>query len=273
MSPQRNSATRDRLDGDLLGPLTPRSLIASLLLRSDPPRMRGARLVQWCALFGVPPGTTRVALSRMTDRGELVAVDGSYELTGPIGRRRPAQDWALRPELGDWDGTWRVGIVEGGPRDAGRRRDLRDAMRRLRHVEVREGVWTRPDNLPRVAAPNDAWAVATEQCGWWSARPDDDVAARATTLFDAGGWSARADRLARRLATANERLERSVVPDHVLADAFEVGTAALAHVRNDPLLPAELVTRPSAGGSLRAAYGRYERAFTRALRAWFRAQS
>jgi TetR/AcrR family transcriptional repressor of nem operon len=30
--------------------------------------MRGSRLVQWCELFGVAEGTTRVALSRMVER-------------------------------------------------------------------------------------------------------------------------------------------------------------------------------------------------------------
>ena len=88
MSPERKTTL---VEPDLK-PLSARSLVASLLLRSRPPRMPGARLVQWCGLFGVAEGTARVALSRMVERGELYAHDGIYELAGRVAGRRPAQD-------------------------------------------------------------------------------------------------------------------------------------------------------------------------------------
>jgi phenylacetic acid degradation operon negative regulatory protein len=97
MTEERNTGER---------PLSARSLIASLLLRSDPPRMRAARLVQWCGLFGVSEGTVRVALSRMVDRGELHSAGGTYELAGRVGARRSAQDWSLRPKTLPWRGQW-----------------------------------------------------------------------------------------------------------------------------------------------------------------------
>src|ERR1700704_5982819 len=113
MVQERN--TRNR--GDLLDrPLSPRSLIGSLLLGMRPPRMPGSRLVEWCALFGVAEGTARVALSRMVDRGELTASDGTYELAGQLRRRQPAQDWSLAPDLAPWDGAWLLGVVTPGPR-------------------------------------------------------------------------------------------------------------------------------------------------------------
>ncbi len=56
-----------------------------------------------------------------------------------------------------------------------------------------------------------------------------------------------------------------------LADGFVTGAAALAHVRADPLLPRELAANPGAGEALRDAYRSYERAFSGALRTWFRA--
>src|SRR5436309_15989402 len=101
MTPVRNATGPDR-------PLGARSLVASLLLRSEPPRMKGARLVQWCGLFGVSEGTARVALSRMVERGELRSADGTYELAGRVGGRRPAQDWSISPRPSAWDGDWRV---------------------------------------------------------------------------------------------------------------------------------------------------------------------
>src|SRR6476646_8692421 len=107
-------------------PLPARSLIASLLLRSRPPRMRGARLVQWCGLFGIAEGTTRVALSRMVERGELRTRDGVYELAGRVQGRQRAQDWSLAPKLQPWRGEWRIAFVEPGPRESGERAALRD---------------------------------------------------------------------------------------------------------------------------------------------------
>src|SRR6478672_7599605 len=135
---------REGNSADLLDrPLPARSLVASLLLRTRPPKMRGARLVQWCELFGVSEGTARVALSRMVDRGELRAENGVYELAGRVRGRRDAQDWSLEPNVLAFAGEWRMAIVEPTARDAAERSALRDAMRRLRMGEVREGFWTR----------------------------------------------------------------------------------------------------------------------------------
>ncbi len=247
--------------------LSARSLIASLLLRSRPPRMRGARLVQWCALFGVSEGTARVALSRMVDRGELRAQDGVYELAGRVGARRPAQDWSLEPALDDWTGEWRLAVVADRARSAADRSRLRDAMRRLRMAELRSGLWTRPANLPRASAPADAWAAVEAQCCWWRGQPDGDPKALAESLFDPRGWAATA-------RTHTTRLERATaqLPGR-LADAFMAGTAAVAHIRADPLLPPELGPSGGTGAALRTAYHRYETAFSEALQAWFRAHA
>jgi phenylacetic acid degradation operon negative regulatory protein len=261
MSKVRNTAVLER-------PLSARSLIGSLLLRSKPPRMRAARLVQWCELFGIAEGTARVALSRMVERGELRSGDGTYELAGRVGARRPAQDWSLAPRALRWNGQWRIAMVHEGSRAASDRGALRDAMRRLRLGEVREGVWTRPHNLPRAAAPEDAWDVAENQCAWWTGTPDADPAALVDALFDPDGWTRRAALLQRALERVTPHLEGT--DDAPIPDAFETGVAALAHIRADPLLPAELGPSAAAGDALRAAYATYEREFSSALRAWFR---
>ncbi|MDQ1458707.1 MAG: phenylacetic acid degradation operon negative regulatory protein [Actinomycetota bacterium] len=229
--------------------------------------MRGARLVQWCELFGVAEGTTRVALSRMVERGELRANDGVYAIAGRVQTRKGAQDWSLDPVFAPWEGEWRTAVVAAGPREASDRAGLRDAMRRLRYAPLRDGMWTRPDNLPRESAPVESWKVVDEQCSWWSGRPDEDPASLATELFDSGSWSARADMLTSRLRVATSALVDA--REGALADGFVVGAASLAHVRVDPLLPSELVADASAGGALRVAYRSYEDAFSNALRTWF----
>jgi phenylacetic acid degradation operon negative regulatory protein len=266
---------RESNSTDLLErPLSARSLIASLLLRSQPSRMRGSRLVQWCELFGVAEGTTRVALSRMVDRGELRTRDGVYELAGRVQGRQQAQDWSLEPKPATWRGEWRIAVVESGPRGSSDRAALRDAMRRLRYAPRREGTWMRPDNLPRASAPAESWRIVDEQCSWWSGRPDDDAATLAEELFESAAWSERAVVLTRRLESVTGTLAasegKSGSDGESLAGGFVAGAAALAHVRADPLLPREIAANPAAGAALRDAYRAYERVFSQALRAWFR---
>jgi len=244
-------------------------VIASLLFGMDRPRMRGALLVRWCALFDVGDGTARVALSRMTAQGELIAEDGSYELAGRLAARRRDQEWALAPELSPWRGGWELAIVAPGARPATERQALRDAMRRSHLGELREGVWARPDNLPTAARPEAARVVIEGQCGVWQATPPDDPVVLADQLFDPAGWARRADDLLARLDAASARLVEG--ESGLVAEAFVVGAAALVHVRADPLLPPAL--RPSTwpGAELRDHYRQYRHAFATATASWFRA--
>jgi phenylacetic acid degradation operon negative regulatory protein len=183
-------------------------------------------------------------------------------------RRQPAQDWSLAPVLEAWKGDWLLGVVEPGSRAAAERSGLRAAARRLRMVELRDGVWCRPDNLPRVAAPAEAWVVADAQCGWWRGRPEADGVAAALRAFGPDAWADRARSLQRHLVDSTGAVRDGT--GAAIADAFVVGAAALAHVRADPLLPGELCGREWPGGALRDAYHEYQSAFSGALRDWFR---
>ncbi len=224
--------------------------------------MPAARLVQWCALFGVSEGTARVALSRMVERGELRASDGVYELVGRVRGRASAQDWSLDPKPRRWRGEWRIALVVVPARASADRAALRDAMRQLHYAELREGVWTRPDNLPRVASPPEAWNVVDAQCAWWSGKPEGDARDLAVELFAPDEWARTAD-----------RLRGGLTRNGSLADSFHAGAGALAHIRADPLVPAELGPSAEAGDALRVAYRNWEVGFADALRVWFRAQA
>lgn len=254
--------------GLLERPLTARSVIASLLLGMRPPRLSGARLVQWCGLFGIAEGTARVALSRMVDRGEVRATDGVYELVGRVAARQPAQEWSLAPKLRRWSGDWQMAVVDGGARAASERARLREALPRLRFAETREGVWIRPANLPRASAPQALWEVADEQCRWWTARPDEEAQTLGDRLFRPRAWATRATELADKLAATTRDLDSG--SSDALAGGFVVGAAALAHVRADPLLPEELCPRAWPGARLRDAYREYQQLFGAAVREWFR---
>ena len=94
-------------------PLTARSVIASTLLGTTPPRLPGRLLVRAGALFGLAEGTVRTALSRMVAAGELTADDGTYALAGPLLARQARQDESRRAVVAaeTWDGGWTMAVV------------------------------------------------------------------------------------------------------------------------------------------------------------------
>lgn len=259
MQQSRNTTTEPLLER----PLSARSVMASLLLGREPPAAPVADLVRWCGLFGIAEGTARVALHRMATKGEIESRDGVYRLAGRLAGRQARQARSLAPRVRPWRGDWRVAVVVASGRDASTRAGLRDAMRRLHLGERREGVWMRPDNLAL-----DVPGAVRQQCEWLDARPDDDPVALASRLFRPDRWARRADALQSRLAELTGSLSAG---DHdSVAGAFVAGAAALRHIGLDPLLPPELLPADWPGEALRAEYARYQRAFDRVARAWFR---
>src|SRR3954470_1143428 len=73
-------------------PLSARSVVASTLLGMHPPVLSARVLVKSGELFGIAEGTTRTALSRMVNAGELVVEDRSYRLAGRLLERQARQD-------------------------------------------------------------------------------------------------------------------------------------------------------------------------------------
>ena len=251
-------------------PLSARSVIASLLLGMHPPRMPGARLVQWCGAFGIAEGTARVALSRMVDRGELVASAGTYELAGSVRGRQRTQDWSLTPtpdRLGRWVAPRRGparGARRGRSGGAARTRSAGCGTPRVARAagSVPTTCHARRARPPRGRSPRRSATGGAPT-------PEQDAVALAAHLFDPAAWATRARALRDHLEVATESLARAEAAD--LAHAFEVGAAALAHVRADPLLPPALCAQPWPGHALRDAYAQYQRSFGRAVREWFRA--
>ncbi|MEY2468358.1 MAG: phenylacetic acid degradation operon negative regulatory protein [Actinomycetota bacterium] len=242
----------------LLRPLTARSVVASVLLGIDPPRMPPAALVANGELFGVAPGTTRVALSRMIDAGELVVTDdGLYSLAGSLLERHARQEQGRHPKTTRWNGDWRMAVVTGQARPAVERASLRATMAALRMAELREGVWVRPDNMP---------VMPDARCEWFVARPDESMDAR--LLFDTDDWADEARDLLRDLSsTARALRDRDAA---ALAETFVIAAATTRHLTLDPLLPPELLPRDWPGTRLRDAYDDYQRDFAATWRAWYR---
>jgi phenylacetic acid degradation operon negative regulatory protein len=235
-----------------LRPLSARSVVASVLLGTHPPRLSAAALVELCGRFGITGGTTRVALSRMVAAGELAAEDGHYRLIGEgLLFRQRTQDDALDPPAQPWTGDWRMAVVVSPGRAAAERLELRRSFAQARFAEWREGVWVRPDNLgpTPVALPPEA------PVRWLRAEPQDDPASLAGELWDLSAWAARGETL---LAAGPEEPGDLVASDPEWAAAvFAAAAATLRHLRTDPLLPEALLPSGWPADRLRSRYVRY----------------
>ncbi|HUP85824.1 MAG TPA: PaaX family transcriptional regulator C-terminal domain-containing protein [Acidimicrobiales bacterium] len=249
MTPERN-------------PLSARSVVASTLLGMHPPVLPARVLVRSGELFGISEGTTRTAISRMVAAGELVADAGpSYRLGGHLLERQARQDISRKPPRWGWDGRWRMAVVVAERRSPEERTALRTSLLGARYAELREGVWTRPDNLPgdRPIAPGCEWIK-----GEFS-----EPATTAAALWDLTGWAATAAALEEDIRGWTPRLGAEGVA--ALARTFVLSADVLRHLQSDPLLPRELLPKAWPGTSLRKAYDAFDAAFRAVWRDWHRA--
>lgn len=253
-------------------PFTARSVLASTLLGIDPPWLPTLLLVQSGELFGLSPGTVRTAISRMAASGELEPVGDGYRLAGGL-LDRHARQQASRAARSDrpkrWSGDWEMAVVVADRRSAADRTALREAMRRLKLAEWREGVWLRPANLDAGRTPEE-WAVADDQCRRLVARPSEDPGKLAAELWDLDAWADEAHHLAATFTPLVAPLERG--DTSVLAEGFVVSAAVLRHFLHDPELPVDLLPDSWPGDELRRDYDRFDRAYKDVWRNWFAAQ-
>jgi phenylacetic acid degradation operon negative regulatory protein len=235
-----------------LRPLSARSVVASVLLGTHPPRLSSAALVELCGRFGITGGTTRVALSRMVAAGELAAEGGHYRLVGPgLLSRQRTQDAALEPPTDPWSGGWRMAVVVSPGRAAAERVELRRALAEARFAQWREGVWLRPDNLGPPPAPVRAEAPVR----WLQAEPDGDARTLAGELWDLPAWVARGEALL--AAAPDEPGDLVASPPEWASSVFAAAAAAISLLRTDPLLPGPLIPPGWPADRLRARYATY----------------
>lgn len=223
-------------------PLSARSVVLSLLLGAHPARLSASDLTRAGDHFGVAPATLRVALSRSVAAGDLVRVQGGYQLGERLTRRQLRQDEAVEDAESDWDGTWEMAVVVVTGRSGAERSALREDLARARLGELREGVWTRPANLRRAPAYAGSPVLTT-----FRSTPDEDPAVLAARLWDLDAWSRSGREHVRRLAAAEEPADR-------LAEA----ALLVRHLSTDPLLPSALLPAAWPGAEMRATYAAYQ---------------
>jgi phenylacetic acid degradation operon negative regulatory protein len=221
----------------LLGPLNARSIVLSVLLGSHPPRMRVGRILEFTALFDLPAGTVRTALSRMVAAGDLVNDDGAYRLAARLVERQAQQDAGRQDPPAGWDASWWTVAVVSDRRTMAERRDFRARAVGSRLGELRPDLWLRPANVSIAAdLPN---VVVTR--GPLVTGDQTELVAR---LWDLGELRRRSDVHHRSLDDAATRL--AVGGDRSLADCFVALAAAQRFLRVEPQLPAELAPDISA---------------------------
>lgn len=249
-------------------PLTARSVLASALLGAREPRLTVAELIVATSLFGISPGAARTCLWRMVANGELTTDNATYALAGRLLERRHRVDDAARPvhaASGPWDGTWELAVVSLERRPAADRLELRKAATALHLAEIREGVWTRPDNLDAQRLPTSR-AVLDRQCIQFRRANSDIAVDAARTLFPLGTWSYDARRL---IVAMDHELGTGTHDRNETSDAlnyqFLLSIAVVRHLQLDPLLPAALLPDDWPGPDLRSTYRGFDSVFKRRL--------
>ena len=246
--------------GSGLRPLTPRSIVLSVLLGSHPPAMPVGRLVEFTSLFGINAGTVRTALSRMVTAGELDVDDGVYRLAGALLVRQAEQDAGRLDPPAAWDGSWWVAVVTADRRTVAERREFRARAVGARLGELRPDTWMRPANID---VPNDLADVVLTRGPLLSGDPGRLV----SRLWDLDTLDAQARELTARLHDAAEQLG-SAARDAGLVEAFVTLAACQRFLRTEPQLPVELAASRSAG-ELRRDYAVTVQAFQLGLRGFF----
>jgi phenylacetic acid degradation operon negative regulatory protein len=241
-------------------PLSPRSIVLSVLLGTHPPSMPVRRLLDFTSLFGISDGAARTALSRMSARGELIGRDGVYRLGGHLLERQAQQDAGRTGPPTGWDGTWWFAAVIADRRSVVERRAFRSRVEGARFGELRADTWMRPANI---SVPVDLSDVVLTRGPLVTG--DDEALVR--RLWDLEAIDERARALRALLDTSAADLS-NLTSDDALAHAFVDLAASQRFLRIEPQLPEPLA--PSrAGAELRSTYAEVSTSFQSQLAAFF----
>ena len=236
-----------------------------MLLGAPAPELGVSDLIVAASVFGISAGATRTSLWRMVANGELSMSNATYALDGGLLERRDSVEDAARPAhtlSTPWERTWDLAVVSAGRRPATERLELRKAAAALHLAEIREGVWTRPDNLDPQRLRRSR-AVLDQQCLHYRHATTNINIESITTLFQLGPWAHDARRLTD--AMTNELDPTLGDATDTLAYLFTLSITVVRHLQLDPQLPAELLPNDWPAAVLRNTYRHYDAAFKRRL--------
>jgi phenylacetic acid degradation operon negative regulatory protein len=243
---------------------TPRSLILDLLSTLTRGTMPVAALVEAGRLFGLEPGSVRVALARLLAAGRIERdLRGRYRLgaaAAPI--QSVVQGWrGLDGRSVPWDGAW-LAVQDGSARLRGSA--LRRHQRALRLQGFRaltRGLSLRPANLrggcEAVRAELLALGLAPAALAFTLRDLDAASEARARALYDAAALRSGYRTALAELEASSARLD-GMDEAEAMRESFLVGGRAIQRLALDPLLPAEILD-PRERSALALAMRDYDR--------------
>ncbi len=248
-----------------------RSLVLDLLATLRGGSMPVAALVEAAALFGIPGGSVRVALTRLVASERVVRDRRGHYRLGPATRPVEARIASWRdpesrrvPWAGDFAAVLEDVAAEGVPV----RRSRARALRLLGFRTLRPGLHLRPDNLrggiPGLRRELEALGLPESDAVVRLSEPDPGTAARLRELFDVAALVRAEVELRRELERSLRRLDR-LAPDRARVESFLLGGRAIRTLVLDPLLPEEI-----APGEARRALVETLRRYDRAGRAAWR---
>ena len=252
-----------RVGNPSLDPLSPRSIVLSILLGSHPPEMPVGRILEFTSLFDLADGAVRTALSRMVAAGDLVNDSRRYRLSDRLLERQAQQDAGRAGPPASWDDTWWTVAVISDRRSMAERRAFRTNAISARLGEMRPELWLRPANIDLTRRLDDVLVTRGPML-------IGDPQRIAAQLWDLDDLSTQATRHAHALDAASRRLADT--DDRALADAFVALAAAQRFLRVEPQLPTELTPR-SNQAAVRSRYIEVVAEFQERLAAFFALRS
>lgn len=244
------------------------------LLSAMPTGLPVSALVDGCALMGASENAVRVALSRLKRRELITSAERGFYRLGPAAQvvQSVVSGWrTVEERIEDWDGRWiavHCAAVPKSDRKASRNRAR--ALRLFGFRELSRDLCVRPNNL---RAGLDATRARLHELGldprdlvFMLSDLDDAAHDEAMRLWDRQALESRYRALTAQLALAEQRLA-DVAPRQAAREAFLLGSEAIRHIVQDPLLP-EPIVDPWLRAELVAAMRRFD-AFGREL--WRRA--
>ena len=229
-------------------PLSARELILTLMDSTRARALTAGYLIAAAELFGMDPGSVRVALARLVREGSLIGAGrGRYALGSRAGTLHTlVQNWSRAEQsLVDWQGDW-LSVLVGHLARSNKSvvRNNERALSLFGFAEMAAGIWVRPANLTRSldqvrADLLELGLVPGSLCARVSELAPED------SLDPAILWQTEtlADRYRENIRLLEESTVRLADLDDSAAarETLLIGRAVTRHILLDPLLPDALV--------------------------------
>ena len=220
----------------------PSQLVLGLLSSTDTQQTSAAMLARAAELFGFAPGTIRVTLTRLKQRGTIRAVGRGVYALGPRAAavQREVALWRLRSEsVVGWNGDWVMVSTTGLSRgDRGENRRRARTLSRAGFAEAAPGLEIRANNRRETLEQTRAWLdeIAPPAPAFLASDLPPTSVERALAIWNPKALMRRYRALSEELTTA-ERALPDLPVDEAAALSFDVGDRAIRAIVADPLLP------------------------------------